>query len=446
MMRKFKGSRRLLAIAASLTMLTGLFSTGFVAAAVREAAALEEGGAITAEAMKDVSYLDLAGAGVVSLYGLEYAENLMWLDLSGNPDIQAIPAGLFDGMPGLGYVDLSGLSLSALPDNLFKTQIDDMTSRLDNTVWDEYGWDDPVYFTLIMGRMPAKAELWDDMRALRTALEAVQTKGDEVFAAEPEAEESPALIEVQMGLALIYPSKLEALEAENGQLIHLQDLAGTETIDTASAAKLLTVMCMTVADLFDFDLLDLLDIPDAPGMPDSLVLNDLLVKDFNGLMDTGDEEMNEQFLASLIESAQMAEIDVADSYADFNAFFADLLKKAQGIDYKAGDPVSAPLLALLNEAAEALGYSKAQTFVKIILPQVVKRVLPPVTNETITLVKDTSMAFTISIAEMFTVAKQIGAAQTSVLPLLAAGVFYYIFNLVVASFMEYLEKKTSYYR
>ena len=61
------------------------------------------------------------------------------------------------------------------------------------------------------------------------------------------------------------------------------------------------------------------------------------------------------------------------------------------------------------EAAEGLGYSKAQTFVKIILPQVVKRVLPPVTNETITLVKDTSMAFTISIAEMFTVAKQIGA-------------------------------------
>ena len=54
--------------------------------------------------------------------------------------------------------------------------------------------------------------------------------------------------------------------------------------------------------------------------------------------------------------------------------------------------------------------------------------LPPVTNETITLVKDTSMAFTISIAEMFTVAKQIGAAQTSVVPLLAAGVFYYIFK------------------
>lgn len=74
------------------------------------------------------------------------------------------------------------------------------------------------------------------------------------------------------------------------------------------------------------------------------------------------------------------------------------------------------------EAAEVLGYSKAQTFVRIILPQVIKRVLPSITNETITLAKDTSLAFTISIAEMFTVAKQIGAAQTSVVPLLAAGI------------------------
>ena len=98
------------------------------------------------------------------------------------------------------------------------------------------------------------------------------------------------------------------------------------------------------------------------------------------------------------------------------------------------------------EAAEVLGYSKAQTFVKIILPQVIKRVLPPITNETITLVKDTAMAFTISIAEMFTIAKQIGAAETSVMPLLVAGVFYYIFNLIVATGMEYLEKKLSYYR
>ena len=76
----------------------------------------------------------------------------------------------------------------------------------------------------------------------------------------------------------------------------------------------------------------------------------------------------------------------------------------------------------------------------------VKIVLPPVTNEVITLVKDTSLAFTISIAEMFTVAKQIGAAQTSVVPLLAAGIFYYVFNLIVATVMEYIEKRLSYYR
>ena len=98
------------------------------------------------------------------------------------------------------------------------------------------------------------------------------------------------------------------------------------------------------------------------------------------------------------------------------------------------------------EAAQVLGYSKAQTFVRIILPQVIKRVLPSITNETITLVKDTSLAFTISIAEMFTVAKQIGAAQTSVVPLLAAGIFYYVFNLIVATVMEYIEKRLSYYR
>lgn len=98
------------------------------------------------------------------------------------------------------------------------------------------------------------------------------------------------------------------------------------------------------------------------------------------------------------------------------------------------------------EAAEILGYSKVQTFFKIILPQVFKRVLPPITNETITLVKDTSLAFTISVAEMFTVAKQVGAAQTSIVPLMAAGVFYYLFNLLVAFVMEGMEKKLNYYR
>lgn len=98
------------------------------------------------------------------------------------------------------------------------------------------------------------------------------------------------------------------------------------------------------------------------------------------------------------------------------------------------------------EAAKVLGYGKAQTFFKIILPQVIKRILPSVTNEIITLVKDTSLAFAIAQAEMFTVAKQIAAGQTTIMPLMVAGIFYYIFNLVVATVMERAEKACSYYR
>ena len=98
------------------------------------------------------------------------------------------------------------------------------------------------------------------------------------------------------------------------------------------------------------------------------------------------------------------------------------------------------------EAAQILGYTKAQTFFKIILPQVIKRILPSITNEVITLVKDTSLSFTLSVAEMFTIAKQIAAAQTTMMPLFVAGLFYYIFNLIVAVGMEYLEKRMSYYQ
>lgn len=98
------------------------------------------------------------------------------------------------------------------------------------------------------------------------------------------------------------------------------------------------------------------------------------------------------------------------------------------------------------EAAQVLGYNRVQTFFRIILPQVVKRILPAVTNETITLVKDTSLAFVLAVVEMFTAAKQIAAKETTIIPLMAAGVFYYIFNLAVATFMEYLEKKLGYYR
>lgn len=98
------------------------------------------------------------------------------------------------------------------------------------------------------------------------------------------------------------------------------------------------------------------------------------------------------------------------------------------------------------EAATVLGYGKAQTFFKVILPQVIKRILPSLTNEIITLVKDTSLAFAIAQAEMFTIAKQIAAAQTNVIPLMVAGLFYFIFNFVVAVVMERIEKAFSYYR
>ncbi|MBQ6926811.1 MAG: amino acid ABC transporter permease [Oscillospiraceae bacterium] len=98
------------------------------------------------------------------------------------------------------------------------------------------------------------------------------------------------------------------------------------------------------------------------------------------------------------------------------------------------------------EAAEVLGYTKVQTFLRIILPQVIKRIMPSITNEVVTLVKDTSMAFTVSYQEMFTIGKQIANSQTSFTPFLVAGVFYYIFNVVVDYVMGRIEKRLNYYK
>ena len=98
------------------------------------------------------------------------------------------------------------------------------------------------------------------------------------------------------------------------------------------------------------------------------------------------------------------------------------------------------------EAAEALGYTRVQTFMRIILPQVIKRILPSITNEIVTLVKDTSIAFTVSYQEMFTIGKQIANSQTSFLPFVVAGVFYFLFNAIVDWIMGRVEKKLDYYR
>ncbi len=98
------------------------------------------------------------------------------------------------------------------------------------------------------------------------------------------------------------------------------------------------------------------------------------------------------------------------------------------------------------EASDVLGYSRSQTFMKIVFPQMVRHIIPPVTNEIITLVKDTSLAFAIAFVEMFTMAKQLAAADSNIMPLFVAGLFYYLFNLIVSFVMGLLEKKMNYYQ
>ena len=138
-------------------------------------------------------------------------------------------------------------------------------------------------------------------------------------------------------------------------------------------------------------------------------------------------------LSDLSDSQKLAFITPPPSV--INAYFAEIYRSGiQSI------PVGQ------REAAEVLGYSKAGTFFKIIFPQMVKRIMPPVTNEVITLVKDTSLAFAVAYTEMFTVAQQVSSSMASVMPLFVAGLFYYIFNFIVAYAMEMIEKKLDYYR
>ena len=98
------------------------------------------------------------------------------------------------------------------------------------------------------------------------------------------------------------------------------------------------------------------------------------------------------------------------------------------------------------EAADILGYKKIQTFFHIILPQVIKRIMPSITNEVVTLVKDTSMAFTVSYQAMFTIGKQIANSETSFMPFVVAGVFYFVFNAIVDYAMGKVEKSMNYYK
>ncbi len=99
-----------------------------------------------------------------------------------------------------------------------------------------------------------------------------------------------------------------------------------------------------------------------------------------------------------------------------------------------------------HEAAEVLGYTKADAFLRIILPQVIKRIMPSVTNEVITLVKDTSLASVLAYQEVFSLAQQYSATMTSFLPFVIAGIFYFVANYVVAFVMERIEKRLNYYK
>lgn len=97
------------------------------------------------------------------------------------------------------------------------------------------------------------------------------------------------------------------------------------------------------------------------------------------------------------------------------------------------------------EAAEILGYTKVQCFMKIVLPQVVKRILPAMGNEVIALVKDTSLAFVLGIAEMFTQAKALSASLVSMTPYIVSAAIYWCFTLLVEAILSKIEKALSYY-
>jgi len=99
-----------------------------------------------------------------------------------------------------------------------------------------------------------------------------------------------------------------------------------------------------------------------------------------------------------------------------------------------------------HEAAKVLGFTKAQTFFTVVLPQVVKRVLLPVSNEVITLVKDTSLANIIAVSELFRAAKNEASRTASVEPLFVAGLFYLLMNGVVTLVFSYLTRRYEYYK
>jgi len=97
------------------------------------------------------------------------------------------------------------------------------------------------------------------------------------------------------------------------------------------------------------------------------------------------------------------------------------------------------------EAAKVLGFTRGQTFMRIVLPQMVKRILPATGNEVITLVKDTALAQVIGVAELFHAAQNAAAREFSTMPIFVAGLFYLIMNWLVTVVFTGCEKKLAYY-
>lgn len=98
------------------------------------------------------------------------------------------------------------------------------------------------------------------------------------------------------------------------------------------------------------------------------------------------------------------------------------------------------------EASKVLGFTKSQTFMRVVLPQVVKKIIPPLGNEVITLVKDTALVQVLGVAELFHVAQTQSGRLVSVMPLFIAGLFYFIMNWAVSKSFDIAEKKLDYYK
>ncbi|MCK9287540.1 MAG: amino acid ABC transporter permease [Sphaerochaetaceae bacterium] len=98
------------------------------------------------------------------------------------------------------------------------------------------------------------------------------------------------------------------------------------------------------------------------------------------------------------------------------------------------------------EASSVLGFSKFHTFTHIVMPQVIKRIMPAMGNEVITLVKDTALAQTIGVAELFRAAQNVASREFSTLPIFIAGLFYFVMNWIVSKSFDKIEKRLAYYR